>query len=222
MEFKTIALEEAELKFAPDEGAFTGYAAKFGGVDSYGDTIHPGAFDGVAGSEAEVKMYFNHGWIKREMPIGKMVVVQDEVGLRVKSAEFTRGIRQADEAELAVKHRTVNGLSIGYRIKADKTKVKSSGRGRDIYEIDFLKEVSVVDWPADGAALIDIKSSIEDADSLKQIESLLRDAAGFTRADATALVSRIKSLSHGERERIDTSGLLAAIAAHKNTLITRK
>lgn len=222
MEFKTINLADAELKFAPDEGGFTGYAAKFGGVDSYGDTIHPGAFSKVAGSEAEVKMYFNHGWIKRELPIGKMVVVEDDQGLRVKSAEFTHGIRMADEAALAVKHRTVNGLSIGYRIAPDKTKRKAEGKGRDIYEIDFLKEVSVVDWPADGAALIDVKSSIEEAESLKEIESLLRDAAGFSRADATALVARIKSLSRGEREQSKASDILAAINAATQKLTTRK
>ena len=199
MEFKSISLSDAELKFAPESG-FTGYAAKFGGVDSYGDTIHQGAFSRVAGAETEVKMYFNHGWIKREIPIGKMRVVQDEHGLRVKSAEFTHGIRMADEAALAVRHQTVNGLSIGFRTKPDGVKRKSQGSGRDIYEIDFLKEVSVVDWPADGQALIDVKSSIEEAESLKEIESLLRDAAGFSRADACALVSRIKSLAHGERD----------------------
>jgi HK97 family phage prohead protease len=221
MEFKTIALADAELKFAPDVGAFTGYAAKFGGVDSYGDTIHPGAFAGVAGREAEVKMYFNHGWIKRDLPIGKMTVVEDEFGLRVKSAEFTKGIRMADEAALAVQHKTVNGLSIGYRVKEEKTKKKADGRGRDIYEIDFLKEVSVVDWPADGSALIDVKSSIDEAASLKELESLLRDAAGFSRADATALVSRIKSLSHGEREQSKTSDSLAAIIAATHKLTTR-
>ena len=214
MEFKTLPLESAELKFAPESGAFTGYAAKFGGVDSYGDTIHPGAFTGVAGSDTEVKMYFNHGWMKREMPIGKMVVAQDDIGLRVKSAEFTRGIRMADEAALAVQHRTVNGLSIGYRVKQESTKKKSDG-GRDIYNIDFLKEVSVVDWPADGAALIDVKSSIDEAESLKEIEALLRDAAGFSRTDATALVSRIKSMCRGEREAEmkASSEITAAIAA---------
>lgn len=46
----------------------------------------------------------------------------------------------------------------------------------------------------------DFKSLIEGADSLKKIEAFLRDAGGFSRTDATALVSRIKSLSHGDRE----------------------
>ena len=127
----------------------------------------------------------------------------------------------ADDVALAVKHRTVNGLSIGYRIKEDKAKIKQSGRGRDIHEIDFLKEVSVVDWPADGNALIDVKSSIEDAETLKDIEALLRDAAGFSRTDATALVSRIKSMSRGEREQPQTSEILAAITAATHKLTTR-
>ena len=211
MEFKTIPLADAELKFVPDSGAFTGYAAKFGGVDSYGDTIHPGAFTGVAASEAEVKMYFNHGWIKREMPIGKMIVVQDDVGLRVKSAEFTAGIRMADEAALAVKHRTVNGLSIGYRVSEEKSKRKADGKGRDIFGIDFLKEVSVVDWPADGHALIDVKSFVEEAASLKTIEEMMEARFGLSQGESCALVARIKSLADGDRRSKTEAAAIAEI-----------
>lgn len=199
MEFKQIALAEAEIKFLDDGNAFTGYASVFGGVDSYGDTIHPGAYTKAIGDGAEVKMYFNHGWKKFELPIGKMFVKQDERGLKVEHAEFTKGIRLADEVALATKHGTVNGLSIGYRINPEKSPVKAEG-GRDIHEIDFLKEVSVVDWPADRAAILNAKSAIEEAESLKEIEAFLRDAGGFTRADACALVSRIKSLAHGDRD----------------------
>lgn len=201
MEYKAIALDSAEIKFLGDGTTdFTGYASVFGGVDSYGDTIHPGAFTKAVGAGREVKMYFNHGWKQFQLPIGKMTVVEDERGLLVKSAEFTRGLRMADEVALALQHRTVSGLSIGYRVASDGFKSKGAGQGRDIYRIDFLKEVSVVDWPADEAAQISMKAAIDDADSLKEMESLLRDAGGFSRADACALVSRIKSLAHGERD----------------------
>src|SRR5687768_13580022 len=131
MEFKQIALAEAEIKFLDDGNAFTGYASVFGGVDSYGDTIHPGAYSKAIGDGAEVKMYFNHGWKKFELPIGKMFVKQDERGLKVERAEFTKGIRTADEVALATRHGTVNGLSIGYRINPEKAPVKAEG-GRDI------------------------------------------------------------------------------------------
>jgi uncharacterized protein len=102
----------------------------------------------------------------------------------------------------AVEHRTVSGLSIGYKL--DKAGYKSkAGGGRDIYEIDFLKEVSVVDWPSDGAAVIDMKLAITEAADLKSCESLLRDACGLSRTDAASLVSRIKSIAHGERAAVD-------------------
>lgn len=204
MEFKQIPIAAAEIKFFDDGGAFTGYASIFGGIDSYGDTIHPGSFKKAIGDGAEIKMYFNHGWKKFELPIGKMIVREDDRGLKVERAEFTKGIRMADEVELATKHKTVNGLSIGYRVNPDKIKTRSDG-GRDIFEIDFLKEVSIVDWPADRAAILNIKSALNEADSLKQIEALLRDAGGFTRADATALVARVKALARGERDA-ETTG----------------
>ena len=61
---------------------------------------------------------------------------------------------------------------------------------------------------------MDVKSALEEAESLKEIESLLRDAGGFSRSDATSLVARIKSMTHGEREaEAKTSDILAAIHA---------
>ena len=43
MERKLASLEALEVKF-DGEGRFEGYASMFNGVDSYGDTIHPGAY----------------------------------------------------------------------------------------------------------------------------------------------------------------------------------
>lgn len=219
MEFKQISLEDAGIKFASDGSikSFSGYASVFGGSDFYGDTIHPGAYTKSVGDGAEVKMYFNHGWLRKELPIGKMFVKQDDHGLLVERAEFTHGIKLADDVALAIQHKTVNGLSIGYRINPDKTKTKAANKGRDIYEIDFLKEVSIVDWPADGNAVITgIKSAIEEAISLKEIEALLRDAGGFSRADACALVARIKSMGQSEsvpEKKASFAQLLALNAA---------
>lgn len=221
VEYKNLSLASAEIKFDPGSGDFSGYAAVFGGVDSYGDTIHPGAFSKAVGDGSEVKMYFNHGWRKFELPIGKMLVRQDDRGLRVERADFTKGMQLADEVKLAMAHRTVDGLSIGYSLAADGFKTKSGNAGRDIYEVAFLKEVSVVDWPADRAALIDMKSAIEDAKALKDIEGLLRDAAGLSRAEATALVSRIKAISLGDQageSKTSTDGAVAAILLHAHSL----
>jgi HK97 family phage prohead protease len=199
MERTMLALDLAEVKFdAAGAGTFEGYASVFGGVDSHGDTIHPGAYTKAVGDGLEVKMYFNHGWKKHELPIGKMLVRQNDRGLRVERGEFTRGLRAAEEVKLAMEHGTVSGLSIAYRVTEAGVKSKGMGLGRNIYEIDWLKEVSVVDWPSDEAAQIDMKAAVEEAATIREIEVLLRDAAGLSRADACALVSRIKSLAQGE------------------------
>lgn len=201
MEFMSIPLERANLKFLDSgDSAFTGYASVFGGNDSHGDTIHPGAFTDVLAVGDTVKMYFNHGWLKGDLPIGKLKLAQDDVGLRVEKAEFTPGLQAAQDVAQASRHGTVDGLSIGFRPDAGGVKRKAEGRGRDIFKIAYLKEVSVVDWPSDGSArLADVKSAIDEAMSLKEIESVLREAGRFTRADATALVARIKALDRGER-----------------------
>lgn len=219
MEFKQISLADTELKFATSGGISTcsGYASRFGGVDSYGDTIHPGAYSKVAGELTEVKMYFNHGWLKGEIPIGKMFVVEDANGLYVERTEFTKGIKLADDVTLALAHKTVNGLSVGIKLDKSGYAWKADGIGRDIYKVDMLKEVSVVDWPADSAALVTaVKSALESAQSLKEIESLLRDAGGFSRADACALVARIKSLGQSDsapEKKASFAQLLALNAA---------
>jgi HK97 family phage prohead protease len=202
MEFKTISLQDAQIKFAKDGiNTFSGYASVFGGIDADGDTIHPGAFTKALQNTSEIKMYYNHGWRKGDMPIGKMFVKQDSVGLFVEKAEFTEGIPLAEFVAKAVKHGTVDGMSIGFGMREGAFKRKAAGRGADIFEIEYLKEVSVVDFPADSNARIhDIKSALEEVESYKEIEALLRDAGGFSRTDAKLLLARMKSMALREAE----------------------
>ena len=41
---KTLKFDDVALKMQGDSGTFEGYASKWDGVDSYGDTILKGAF----------------------------------------------------------------------------------------------------------------------------------------------------------------------------------
>ena len=69
----------------------------------------------------------------------------------------------------------------------------------------------MVESPADEHAQISsVKSAIEDSGSLKDIEALLRDAGGFSRADACALVARVKSMQQSDSDAEDD--VLAALA----------
>lgn len=190
---KNLALDSVEVKMAGDGRHFSGYASVFGGVDSYGDTILPGAYKTTLESRKRpVAMRWNHfGPV-----IGKWTrLEEDEKGLCVEG-ELTPGHSTAEDAYALLKHGAVSGLSIGYRPVKE---YENEHGGFDLHEIELF-EISVVESPADLAAQVgDVKSAIERADSLKSIERLLRDAAGFTRADAVALVARVKSLALGDQ-----------------------
>lgn len=206
METKQLSLAQTEIKFNGAAFAFSGYASVFGGVDSYGDTIEPGAYKNtLENRQRPVRMRWNHyGDI-----IGKwMTIREDEKGLFVEG-ELTPGHSKANDVFASMKHGAVDGLSIGYRIKAFD---QLNENRRLLKEIDLI-EISVVEEPADWSARIsDVKSVLEKADSLKEIESLLRDVGGFSRVDAKHLVSKINSLyqreANAEKEKQDIANLL--------------
>jgi ElaB/YqjD/DUF883 family membrane-anchored ribosome-binding protein len=59
-----------------------------------------------------------------------------------------------------------------------------------------------------------VKSALEEAESLAEIEAVLRDAGTFSRAEATALVSKIRTIVRGERvTKSETQDIIAAISA---------
>ena len=207
MEHKLFSLEAAEVKFAADKpGFFAGYASKFHGVDAFGDTVIPGAYTKtLEGRTRPVQMRWNH----RGPVIGKFTTIkEDGVGLYVEG-ELTPGHSVAEDARASMKHGAVTGLSIGYRIPEGGSE-KSEHGGRLLKQIDLV-EISVVESPADvNAQISSVKSAIEDSGSLKDIEAILRDAGGFSRADACALVARVKSMQQSDSDAEDD--VLAALA----------
>jgi len=193
METKRLAFDALELKFAGEEMKFSGYASVFGMVDSYGDTIDPKAYDAtLTNRDRPIRMRWNH-W---GPVIGKWVnLFTDEKGLFVEG-ELTPGHSTAIDVYASLKHGAVDGMSIGY------IPVRSSNLedGRRLLEEIKLIEISVVEEPADRHALVGaVKSMIDTCTTLKDIEGLLRDAAGFSKSDATALVSRARRLALGEQ-----------------------
>lgn len=199
---KTLNLDAVDLKFDGERGTFAGYASVFGGVDSYGDTIVRGAFASSLKRNGKPKMFYNHDW---HMPIGKYVVAkEDEKGLWVEG-EFTPDLTLSSEVRAAMKHGTVDGLSIGGFIK--KGDYEETEGGRVIRRWDNLVEVSPVVFPADSAARVDagsIKSTdidLEGIETVRDFERFLRDVGGLSKGAAVALVARAKAiLSRGEPE----------------------
>jgi HK97 family phage prohead protease len=203
MELKTLSLETVEFKFdEARKGFFSGYASVFDGVDSYGDTIVKGAYaKTLSERQRPIQMRWNHfGPV-----IGKWISAQeDEIGLRM-DGELTLGHSVADDAYALMKHGAVNGLSIGFRIPEGGS--EKSGDVRLLKRIELV-EVSIVEEPADLSARIgDVKSAIDEIESLKQAEAFLRDVGGLSWAAAKALASQIKSVAlrdgDAEETRLD-------------------
>jgi HK97 family phage prohead protease len=164
---------------------FQGYASVFNGLDAYNDTIEPGAFAGsLEMRDRPVRMRWNHyGPV-----IGKWLEIkEDDRGLFVRG-ELTPGHTTARNVGASLRHGAVDGLSIGYQI----VDAEQRGDVQALKEIELI-EVSVVEEPADAAALVsEVKSSIENAATLKELEAILRDAGGFSRSSAAAFISRVK------------------------------
>jgi HK97 family phage prohead protease len=201
---KLLDVKSAQFKFDGDSGEFEGYASVFGGIDSYGDTMHKGAFKmTLEGRERPVRMRWNHfGPV-----IGRYLeITEDENGLYVRG-QLTPGHSTAEDVKASLKHGAIDGLSIGFMLDDYEDK---AGGGRDIKSVKLI-EISVVEEPADlGAKITSIKSAIADATRLADIELILRDA-GLSRSESTALVSRIKTIAHVDVEQKNNADKMAAV-----------
>lgn len=190
MQLKSVGLEAVEFKFdEARKGFFSGYASVFGGVDSYGDTIIKGAYQNtLTDRKRPIQMRWNHyGEV-----IGKWTALREDAkGLYVEG-ELTPGHSVAEDVYASMKHGAVTGLSIGFRpVKA----VENETGGKDLHQIELV-EISVVESPADLAAQVgDVKTAIDQIESLKQAEAFLRDGCGLSWTTAKALASQIKSVA---------------------------
>lgn len=229
---KNIVLDNVGLKFAKgDAGGFSGYASVFGGVDSYRDTIMPGAYKSVieriqSGAARMPKMFINHK--SYELPVGKWLSMEeDEKGLFM-FGELTPGMDEAKTVKAAMQHGTIDGLSIGYGLNRDDVEMveKDDGVVRIIKNISELYEISIVTYPADDAARVDlssVKSVLDQVESIKDFEDFLREAGGFSKSLATATASRAKRLfsqSESEKSKLpdELQRIIAANLQNSRTL----
>lgn len=201
MDYKTLSINHCEVKLNESTGVFSGYASTFNNVDSYGDTIMHGAYKATLAENGLPKMFFNHQ--SRNLPVGKWLdASEDSKGLYVKG-ELTPDMSMSNDVKAALKHETLDGLSIGYALrKSDYTPHPDVDGGRIIKNVSLLSEVSVVAFPADSFAKLDIvalKSELETIETIKEFEHYLRDVGNFSRDHAKMLIAQAKVLL-GQRD----------------------
>lgn len=173
-----------------EDGVIEGYASVFGGVDSYGDTIEPTAFDNVIKSGQKPLMFYQHN--RWSIPIGVWEELRvDEKGLYVKG-RLNLELEEAREVYSALKFGSLNGMSIGFRMH-DRDYEYDDNDICHIKNIAELLEISIVNFPADKEARIDnVKSEDRDLNDIRDCEHYLREL-GISKKMAQKLISVIKT-----------------------------
>ena len=198
-----------ELKFDGGGDAvtgmrFQGYGAVFGNVDKGGDLIEPGAFasflsdmrDGKQEWPAMLSQHGAMGLTTQDLtPVGIWHdLAEDGKGLKTDGefADTERGIELYKLGKMKPRA-AITGLSIGYIAKEFIPRTLPTDPRRRLKRIDLI-EISPVTFPMNGKARIDSVKSIEELGSLSEIERHLRDVCGMSKSEATAMVSRVKSV----------------------------
>lgn len=176
-----------------EEGVIEGYASVFGGVDSYGDTIEPTAYDNVISEGQKPLMFYQHD--RWGVPIGKWEELSvDSKGLKVKG-RLNLELKEAQDVYSALKFGSLDGMSIGFRLR-DRDYEYDDNDVCHIKNISELLEISIVNFPADKSArVMGVKADPEDLEELKDIrdcERYLRDL-GISKKMAQSIISVIKA-----------------------------
>lgn len=202
------------LKATGDDGTIEGYGSVFGVRDNWDDIIAKGAFaSSLAAHKAAGTMPAMLWQHSSDAPIGVWTdMVEDDKGLYIKGQLVMDTVR-GKEAHALLKAGAINGLSIGFMSK--QWAYDRDTDVRTLTEID-LWEVSLVTFPANEKARVtNVKASPDDMATPKDAERILREA-GFSKTDATAVVSRVMRM--GE-ERSESAKLAAAAIKAANRLL---
>lgn len=176
-----------------EEGVIEGYASVFGGIDSYGDTIEPTAYDNIISEGQKPLMFYQHD--RWGVPIGKWEELSvDSKGLKVKG-RLNLELKEAQDVYSALKFGSLDGMSIGFRLR-DRDYEYDDNDVCHIKNISELLEISIVNFPADKSArVMGVKADPEDLEELKDIrdcERYLRDL-GISKKMAQSIISVIKA-----------------------------
>jgi len=197
-------LTMVEFKFdSTAKGSFEGYASVFNNIDSYGDTIIPGAFADSIAKKDQVPMLFNH-WM--DNLIGRATdLKEDDVGLKF-TGRLTPGASMATDVYQHMKAGALDGVSIGYRVQPGGADM--DGKIRTLSRIDLL-EISMVISPANKSAranLSSLKASIDlqKLESLADFEALLRDD-GWSVIEAKSILARWREIVLRDADKGETS-----------------
>lgn len=211
-----------QLKAGPEagleDGQFEAYASIFGNIDSYGDVVQPGAFEGTLKEWAEsgnfLPVLFGHNMMDPDYNIGHVLeATEDERGLRV-LAQLDLESPKGAQVHRMLKGKRISQMSFAYDV------IKGTwGQldGVDVYELHEVKiyEVSLVTIGANQETeVLAVKTAMESLAggvkegrvlSSKHVDSLraARDSIDAVLAAAEVTTDQDKASGTGEGKAED-------------------
>ncbi len=176
-----------ELKSLEKDGSFAGHSAAYT-LDQGRDLIVPGAFEKTLASwKAKGKLppvLWQHD---AKQPIGPHTkMIEDDKGLYSEGQLLIDDVPKAREAHALMKAKAIDGQSIGYDVPPGGEEYDPKNNVRKLKQID-LYESSIVTFPMNVDASVTTIKAILDAGNvptIREFESLLRDAGGYSRKQA--------------------------------------
>lgn len=187
----------AEMKFAKDSpGAFSGYGAVFHNEDDGGDVVLPGAFTKTLGawkSKGKLpKMLWQHGMGDSTLdmlPVGFWkTMAEDDKGLFVEGQLIALNTDRGQTLHEGMQSGAIDSMSMTYVATDVAYGTKAGEPFRTIKELD-LYEVGPVLFGMNELATIDETKAADQIKTIREFETFLRDAGGFSIADAKAIAS---------------------------------
>jgi len=196
-----------QIKGVAEDGTFSGYGSVFNVIDSYKEIVVAGAF-AESLKTRQPSLLWQH---RSGEPIGIYTgVKEDTIGLHVEGKLALKTARGAEAYEL-LKMGAVSGLSIGFVVRDE-----SYDRVTGVNTLKKLElwEVSLVTFPANDAARVTDVKSVEDLKNIRDCEAYLREAGGFSKSQALAIIARIKAANRSESDAAQASEVLQRALAN--------
>lgn len=215
-------MDRIEVKFAEGAvdattGEFKGYGAVFGNTDSHGDVILPGAFAESLGEWSArgrlPSMKLMHGsagnpFTGDDLPIGVWKVMREDArGLYVEGKLSGLDTDHGRRIHGLMKDGALDGLSIGYRVKAADRGIGPNQPKRTIKSAGLF-EVSLVGEPSNARARVtDLKAA--EIKTIRDFEDFLRDEGGFSNYAAKAIAAGgFKAADPRDEDEADLAALV--------------
>lgn len=230
-----ILFQKAEFALDPSrgEGFVAGFASKYDGIDSYGDTIVKGAYADVVSAGPLPKMFFNHN--TRGVPQGDWTKWEDREDGLYMEGYLDLAVSGSQDIYHSIRAGRIDGLSVSIKAAWDDVEFVDDdeylfGR-RIIKKVSEVREVSLCTFPADKQArLTEYKCEGVQRDdiaciaTIRDMEKCLRDA-GFSKTQAGAFIAATRAVIQrdiAEKARRDArDAQLAAIKAKLDNIMER-